>query len=63
MDQIKERDIKAKVPEIEDKELRKITEAYRQMTPINRCFIASASSMLLASQNGPETEEKDKEVV
>lgn len=63
MDQIKERETKAKAPEIEDKELRKITEAYRQMTPINRCFIVSASSMLLASQNEPETEEKDKEVV
>lgn len=63
MDQIKECENKVKAPEIEEKELRKITEAYRQMTPINRCFIVSASSMLLASQNGPETEEKDKEVV
>lgn len=63
MDQIKEGETKVKAPEIEDKELRKITEAYRQMTPINRCFIVSASSMLLASQNGSEPEEQDKEVV
>lgn len=55
MDQIKERDIKAKVPEIEDKELRKITEAYKQMTPGNRYFMVAASSMLLASQ---ETEQE-----
>lgn len=63
MDQIIERDVKTKDSKIEEKELKKITEAYRQMTPINRCFIVSASSMLLASQNGPETEEQGKEVV
>lgn len=59
MDQLKER----KTTEIEDKELRKITDAYRQMTPANRCFIVSASSMLLASQSAPESEEQKKEVV
>lgn len=55
MDQLKER----KTTEIDDKELRKITEAYKQMTPANRYFMVSASSMLLASQ---ETE-REKEVV
>ena len=50
MDQIKERENKVKAPEIEDKELRKITEAYKQMTPGNQYFIVAASSMLLASQ-------------
>lgn len=59
MDQLKER----KTTEIEDKELRKITDAYRQMTPANRCFIVSASSMLLASQSASESEEQKKEVV
>lgn len=63
MDQIKECENKVKAPEIEEKELRKITEAYRQMTPINRCFIVSASSMLLASQNSSETAKLEKEVV
>lgn len=63
MDQIKECENKVKAPEIEEKELRKITEAYRQMTPINRCFIVSASSMLLASQNGSEAAKLEKEVV
>ena len=55
MDQIKECETKVKAPEIEDKELRKITEAYKQMTPTNRYFMVSASSMLLASQ---ETEQE-----
>ena len=59
MDQIKERETKVKAPEIEDKELRKITEAYKQMTPANRYFMVSASSMLLASQ---ETE-REKEAI
>ena len=59
MDQIKERETKTKAPKIEDKELRKITEAYKQMTPGNRYFMVAASSMLLASQ---ETE-REKEVV
>lgn len=59
MDQIKECETKVKAPEIEDKELRKITEAYKQMTPGNRYFMVAASSMLLASQ---ETE-REKEVV
>ena len=59
MDQIKER----KTTEIEDKELRKITDAYRRMNPANRCFIVSASSMLLASQIVSESEEQKKEVV
>lgn len=59
MDQIKER----KTTEIEDKELRKITDAYRRMNPANRCFIVSASSMLLASQSVSESEEQKKEVV
>lgn len=63
MDQIKECENKVKASEIEEKELRKITEAYRQMTPINRCFIVSASSMLLASQNGSEAAKLEKEVV
>lgn len=55
MDQLKER----KTTEIEDKELRKITDAYRQMNSANRCFIVSASSMLLASQNMAETENQE----
>lgn len=55
MDQIKER----KTTEIEDKELRKITDAYRRMNPANRCFIVSASSMLLASQDVEETENQE----
>lgn len=59
MDQIKECETKVKAPEIEDKELRKITEAYKQMTPGNRYFMVAASSMLLASQ---ETE-REKEVI
>lgn len=59
MDQIKAR----KTTEIEDKELRKITDAYRRMNPANRCFIVSASSMLLASQGVSESEEQKKEVV
>ena len=59
MDQIKER----KTTEIEDKELRKITDAYRRMNPANRCFIVYASSMLLASQSVSESEEQKKEVV
>lgn len=59
MDQIKECETKVKAPEIEDKELRKITEAYKQMTPGNRYFMVAASSMLLASQ---ETE-REKEAV
>lgn len=54
MDAIKER-------EIEEKELRKITEAYRKMNPTNRCFIVSASGMLLASQQAGEMERKDRE--
>lgn len=57
MDQLKEHNTETKTAEIEDKELRKITDAYRQMNPINRCFIVSASSMLLASQNGSESDE------
>ena len=56
MDQLKER----KAPEIEDGDLEKITEAYRQMTPTNRYFIMSASGMLLASQRAGE-EEKGQE--
>lgn len=56
MDQLKDR----KATEIEDRELKKITEAYRQMTPTNRYFIMSASGMLLASQRAGE-EEKGKE--
>lgn len=63
MDQIKECETKVKAPEIEDKELRKITDAYRRMNPANRCFIVSASSMLLASQSVSESEEQKKEVV
>lgn len=59
MGQLKER----KTTEIEDKELRKITDAYRRMNPANRCFIVSASSMLLASQSVSESEEQKKEVV
>lgn len=63
MDQIKECETKVKAPEIEDKELRKITEAYKQMTPGNRYFMVAASSMLLASQSVSESEEQKKEVV
>ena len=63
MDQIKECENKVKASEIEEKELRKITEAYRQMTPINRCSNVTASSMLLASQNSTETAKLEKEVV
>lgn len=63
MDQLKDRETKERAPEIEEKELKKITDAYRQMNPINRCFIVSASSMLLASQNTAGTEEREKEVV
>lgn len=63
MDQIKECETKVKAHEIEDKELRKITDAYRRMNPANRCFIVSASSMLLASQSVSESEEQKKEVV
>lgn len=48
---------------VEDKDLRKITEAYKKMNPINRCFIVSASSMLLASQNGSDDTEEEKGVV
>lgn len=59
MDKPKECKTKMKAAEIEDKELKKITEAYKQMTPANRYFMVSASSMLLASQ---ETEQ-EKEVV
>lgn len=49
--------------EIDEKELRKITEAYRRMNPANRYFIASASSMLLASQETSGETEREKEVV
>ena len=63
MDQIKECETKVKAPEIEDKELRKITEAYKQMTPGNRYYMVAASSMLLASQSVSESEEQKKEVV
>ena len=63
MDQLKDRETKERAPEIEEKELKKITDAYRRMNQINRCFIVSASSMLLASQNGLGTEEQEKEVV
>lgn len=63
MDQIKECETKVKAPEIEDKELRKITDAYRRMNPANRYFMVSASSMLLASQSVSESEEQKKEVV
>lgn len=59
MEKPKECETKTKTPEIEDKELEKITEAYKQMTPGNRYFMVAASSMLLASQ---ETE-REKEVV
>lgn len=48
---------------VEDKDLRKITEAYKKMNPINRCFIVSASSMLLASQNGSDDTEEEKGVI
>lgn len=63
MDQLKDRETKERATEIEEKELKKITDAYKQMNPINRCFIVSASSMLLASQNVGETDGREKEVV
>ena len=60
MSEIKECETKVKAPEIEDKELRKITDAYRKMNPTNRCFIVSASSMLLASQNAAEDKKQGR---
>ncbi len=63
MDLLKEQETQKKDPEIEDKELRKITDVYRRMNPANRYFIVSASSMLLASQSVSESEEQKKEVV
>lgn len=63
MDLLKEQETQKKDPEIEDKELRKITDAYRRMNPANRYFMVSASSMLLASQSVSESEEQKKEVV
>ncbi len=49
--------------EIDEKELRKITEAYRKLNPTNRYFLTSASSMLLASQETSVETEREKEVV
>lgn len=46
--------------EINQEELKKITGIYKELNPVNRYFVASASGMLLASQNA---EEKEKEVV
>lgn len=46
--------------EINQEELKKITGVYKELNPINRYFIASASGMLLASQNA---EKQEKEVV
>lgn len=62
MDLLRKQETQEKAPEIEDKELRKITDAYRRMNPINRYFLVSASSMLLASQNGGEADGRQKEV-
>lgn len=63
MDSLRKQETQEKAPEIEDKELRKITDIYSRMNPANRCFIVSASSMLLASQSTSESEEQKKEVV
>lgn len=45
---------------VNDKDLKRITESYKRMNHANRCFLVSASSMLLASQ-GKEEQEEDKE--
>lgn len=59
MDQIKERE----TPEIKDEELKKVTKNYQKLNQTNRCFLVSASSMLLASQEASEKKEQEKEVV
>lgn len=43
---------------IETKELKKITEIYREMNQTNRYLIMSASGMLLASQKAAEEEKE-----
>lgn len=49
---------------VNDKDLKKITESYKRMNHANRCFLVSASSMLLASQGKEEQEaDKEKEVI
>ena len=50
MDQIKERE----TPEIKDEELKRVTKNYQKLNQTNRCFLVSASSMLLASQEAAE---------
>lgn len=50
MDRIKERE----TPEIKDEELKRVTKNYQKLNQTNRCFLVSASSMLLASQEAAE---------
>lgn len=54
MDQIKERE----TSEIKDEELKKVTKNYKKLNQTNRCFLVSASSMLLASQEASEKTEQ-----
>ena len=59
MDQIKERE----TPEIKDEELKRDTKNYQKLNQTNRCFLVSASSMLLASQEASGETNQEKEVV
>ncbi len=59
MDQIKERE----TPEIKDEELKRVTKNYQKLNQTNRCFLVSASSMLLASQEASGETNQEKEVV
>lgn len=59
MDQIKERE----TSEIKDEELKRVTKNYQKLNQTNRCFLVSASSMLLASQEASGETNQEKEVV
>lgn len=50
--------------DVSEKELRRLVGIYKQMTPVNRFFLVSASGLLLASQSADGQKEEDmKEVV
>lgn len=53
---MKELNVKTNVSE---KELRRLVGIYKQMTPVNRFFLVSASGLLLASQSADGQMEED----
>ena len=43
--------------EVKDEELKTVTKNYKKLNRTKRCFLVSASSMLLASQEASEKQE------